>query len=194
MNGSGTLPRCGRPLVRVSMSREPYKQACVWEQEADPWAGMPHDSALHGWDSCFTSMGCHKFHPGAFFCRRRRRCSSASPSVSSRLHTSTSFLLPAASFPLLFFFFFFLPRVDMFLNLVCSYVNVDRANLGRCAQGRFRSLPSLLRLNLLIHCVMYNPANLTQCVYLCGVCVLARDKGSKEFGRECTKGSFLCVT
>lgn len=38
--------------------------------------------------------------------------------------------------PCCFFLFVFF-RADMFLNLLCSYVNVDRANLGRCAQGRF---------------------------------------------------------
>lgn len=71
-----------------------------------------------------------------------------------------------------FLFVFFVPRVDMSLNLVCSYVNIDWTNLGRCAQGRFFFLSlSLLRLNLLIRCVTESPTNLTQCVYLCTLCV-----------------------
>lgn len=43
-----------------------YTHAYMWEQEADLWVRTPNDSALHGQDSCFMSMGFHKLRGPSF--------------------------------------------------------------------------------------------------------------------------------
>lgn len=51
---------------RVNVIARAHTPACMWEPEADQWVCTPNDSALHAQDSCFMSMGGHKFHSLAF--------------------------------------------------------------------------------------------------------------------------------
>lgn len=39
-----------------------YTHAYMWEREVEQWVRTPNDSALHGQDSCFMSIGNHKLH------------------------------------------------------------------------------------------------------------------------------------
>lgn len=43
-----------------------HTHAYMWEREVDQWVRTPNDSALHGQDSCFMSMGFHKLNGPAF--------------------------------------------------------------------------------------------------------------------------------
>lgn len=75
--GVGGLHVCVCVCVRVPATVHIClcTHAYTWEREADQWARAPNDSALHGQDSCFMSIGAHKLHGPAFSAAAARRSS-----------------------------------------------------------------------------------------------------------------------
>lgn len=90
-----------------------YTLAYTWEQEADQWVRTPSDSALHGKDTCFMSMGSHKLHSPAALLQQHSTGLSVPSSLSIFSHSLNQFfpsciftfspavLLVVAFFPLL---------------------------------------------------------------------------------------------
>lgn len=113
-----------------------YTQAYMWEKEADQWVRTPNDSALHGQDSCFMSMGFHKLHGPAFPPLLLQQQNSVCSFPSSLLLSFflSLFLSSLIHFSLtLFTFLCFcccavnvisIYFVYIFKNAACPYVNV----------------------------------------------------------------------
>lgn len=87
-----------------------YTLAYMWEQEAGQWVCTPSDSALHGKDSCFMSMGSHKLHSLAVLLQQHSTGLSVPSSLSVFSHSHDQFFhsckfpfSPLSSLLLLFF-------------------------------------------------------------------------------------------
>lgn len=68
-----------------------YTLAYMWEQEAGQCVCTPSDSALHGKDSCFMSMGSHKLHSLAVLLQQHSTGLSVPSSLSVFSHSHDQF-------------------------------------------------------------------------------------------------------
>lgn len=122
-----------------------YTLAYMWEQEADQWVRTPSDSALHGKDTCFMSMGSHKLHSPAVLLQQRSTGLSVPSSLSIFSHSLNQFF-PSCIFtfpPLSCLLLPFPPccrlnvikiyHLYIFYVTVCSYVYVAKNTLTRYA-------------------------------------------------------------
>lgn len=110
-------------MERVNVLACVHTHACMWTQEADWWVCTPNDSALHGQDSCFMSMGAHKLHSLAFLLQQHGAnlfAPTLPPSPWSLSQTQSYFFpSPARCCFFLFVFCFFISRC-----CCCSALNL----------------------------------------------------------------------
>lgn len=131
--GVGGLCACACPCCAYLLV---YTHAYMWEQEADRWARTANDSALHGQDSCFMSMGSHKLHGLAFLLLQH------SAFLSLPLLALSSLILILVRFftrTLTFFSLcphhcFFLSHTKCHQNLRCLYTLRCRMPVCKCCR------------------------------------------------------------
>lgn len=156
-----------------------YTDAYMWEREADQWVRTPNDSALHGQDSCFMSMGFHKLHGPAslLLLLLQQNPVRSFPFLSLPFSTPFIFHSHASHLSTFAFSVAFLLRSKCQRNLFCQYILRCSMPLCKCYNKTItlRSALGCLLLNLHAvwkYTVVERRANLTQCVYLCTMCRL----------------------